>query len=146
MEPLEIKNDIWIDAPIEQVWDALINPEKTKQYMFTCEVLSDWEIGSEVLWKGSADGIVYVKGTLVEFEEPHVFSFTTIDPNGDYPDIPENYLTVKYALVDEGERVHLIVTQGDYNQAADGQARYEDTIKGGGWEPVLQAIKDLVEK
>ena len=146
MEPLYIKNDIWIEASIDEVWDALVNPEKTKQYMYTCEVISDWKIGSEVLWKGSQDGVIYVKGKLVALDAPNVFSFTTIDPNGEYPDIPENYLTVKYLLEEEDGLVHLTVTQGDYNQADDGQSRYEDTVKDGGWDPVLKAIKDLTEK
>lgn len=145
MESLFVKNDIWIEAPIHKVWDTLVNPEKTKQYMYTCEVISDWQIGNEVLWKGSQDGVVYVKGKLVELDEPHVFTFTTIDPNGNYPDIPENYLTVKYQLEKKEGGTHLSVSQGDYNQAADGQSRYDDTVKGGGWQPVLEAIKKIVE-
>ena len=146
MESLFIENDIWIDAPIEKVWDALINPEKTKEYMYTCEVISDWEIGSEVIWKGSQDGVVYVKGKLVALDAPNIFAFTTIDPNGDYLDIPENYLTVEYQLEEKDGQVHLRVTQGDYYQASDGKSRYDDTVKGGGWKPVLEAIKELVEK
>jgi len=34
------------------VWDALTNPSMTKQYMFGCETVSDWETGSELLWQG----------------------------------------------------------------------------------------------
>lgn len=32
--PLVIKNTIEILTPAPRVWDALVNPEKTKQYMF----------------------------------------------------------------------------------------------------------------
>ncbi|GAA4115064.1 hypothetical protein GCM10022393_15020 [Aquimarina addita] len=35
----------------KQVWDLLTNPEKTKQYMFGCKVLSEWALGSEIIWK-----------------------------------------------------------------------------------------------
>ena len=52
-----------------KVWDLLINPEMTKQYMFGCEVESDWEIGSPVLWKGRSENgeeIVFVKGDVLD--------------------------------------------------------------------------------
>ena len=35
-----IKNTIYIIAPLERVWDVLINPEQTKKYMFGCETIS----------------------------------------------------------------------------------------------------------
>ena len=40
-----VENKITIDAPIEKVWDALINPELTTQYMYGCVPLTDWKIG-----------------------------------------------------------------------------------------------------
>lgn len=49
MSPLFIKNTITINAPITKVWDALINPEQTKKYMFGCEAVSDWKVGSSLL-------------------------------------------------------------------------------------------------
>lgn len=46
---LIIKNVIEISAPAYKVWNALVNPEQTKQYMFGCETVSDWKKGSELL-------------------------------------------------------------------------------------------------
>jgi hypothetical protein len=40
-----------ISAPIAKVWDALVNPETIKQYMFGAEVVSDWNQGSPIAWK-----------------------------------------------------------------------------------------------
>lgn len=145
METLFTHDEIIINAPIEQVWDMLINPEKTKLYMFGCELISSWEIGSELLWKGASDGIVYVKGNLVSLVPNKEFSFTVIDPQASYEDIPENYLTATYNLEETTEGIKLTATQGDYKVVAEGQKRYEDTIKGGGWMPVLEGIKKLVE-
>lgn len=54
--PLIITNSITINAPAEKVWDALVNPEQTKKYMFGCEAVSDWKPGSELLWKGNYEG------------------------------------------------------------------------------------------
>lgn len=66
-KPLIITNSITINAPAEKVWDALINPEQTKKYMFGCETVSDWKPGSELLWKGHYEGndMVFVKGKIV---------------------------------------------------------------------------------
>jgi hypothetical protein len=80
--------------------------------------------------------------------EPEKFlSYTVIDPNSTIEDIPENYLTVTYDLKEEHDHVTLTVTQGDYSTVADGDKRYKDSYNGGeGWNPILVAIKELVEK
>ena len=145
-DPLYTENEIIINAPAPDVWDTLTNPEKTKQYMHGCEVISDWKIGSPVLWQGAQDEVIYVKGTLVALEKERVFSFTTFDPNGSYEDQPENYLTATYTLTPEGDATHLKVTQGDYATVAEGDERYQDTVSQGGWSSVLEAIKKLLEK
>ncbi len=145
MEKKYTHDELIIKAPIDRIWDALINPEKTKLYMFGCEVISDWSMGSEVLWKGAADGVIYVKGSLVALKPNKEFAFTIIDPQASYEDIPENYLTATYTLEETQDGIKLTATQGDYNIVADGQKRFEDTIKGGGWMPVLEAIKKLSE-
>ena len=136
-------DEIYIEVDAQKVWEVLINPEMTKQYMFGCEVICDWIIGSPILWKGSQDGVIYVKGHLLQFEPCHTFSFSVFDPNAAYPDIPENYLVVTYTLAEEESETHLKVTQGDYLKVADGAKRYQDSIDGGGWAPVLENIRKL---
>jgi uncharacterized protein YndB with AHSA1/START domain len=149
MEPLLVKNTIEINAPIAKVWDALINPEQTKKYMFGCETVSDWKVGSELLWKGSYEGneMVFVKGYIVEIEPEKLLVYTVIDPNNPaIPDLPENYLDVKYELTEADEKTELTVTQGGFEHAADGEKRYKDTYNNGeGWNPILVEIKKLVE-
>jgi uncharacterized protein YndB with AHSA1/START domain len=147
-EPLFVKNSITINAPAEIVWDALVNPEQTKQYMYGCETVSDWKVGSELLWKGFYEGqeMVFVKGEIVEIEPPRRLVYTTIDPNSDIDDTSENYLTVTYDLIENGEQTVLNVSQGDYSTVADGERRYQDSYNNGeGWNPILIEIKKLVE-
>lgn len=98
MKELYVRNSIRINAPIEKVWDVLTKGEMTKQYMFNCEPITDWKVGSELLWKGTYEGItaVFVKGSIVEINPPFKLVYTTIDPNTTYEDIPENYLFVTY--------------------------------------------------
>ncbi|MCE6993165.1 SRPBCC domain-containing protein [Dyadobacter sp. CY323] len=148
-EPLIIRNSITIDAPAGQVWDALVNPEKTRRYMFGCETVSDWKPGSELLWKGTYEGkeMVFVKGEIVELEPGKRLIYTTIDPNSDIDDTSENYLHVTYELTPDGDKTILDVSQGDYSKVADGERRYQESYNHGeGWNPILVEIKKLVER
>ena len=144
-QSLWVNSSLEINAPIEEVWKALIDPDITQQYMFGCEVECDWKIGDPLLWKGAADGVIYVKGELVALEKPHRFTFTVFDPNAKYEDVPENYLTAAYTLTPKETGTLIEVAQGDYAKVADGQKRYEDTIKDGGWDGVLAKMKEIVE-
>lgn len=147
-EPFII-NTITIRSGIEKVWDALVNPAKTKIYMFGCETVSDWKAGSDLLWKGSYEGkeMVFVKGKIVSIEPQTSLVYTVFDPNGTLPDLPENYLTVSYFLESEGGQTKLTVKQGDYTKVGDGEKRYAESYNNGeGWNPILEAIKKLVEE
>lgn len=144
-DQLIIKNEIEIDASRDKIWDLLVNPEKTQLYMYGCEVICDWKIGDEMLWRGTTDNIIYVKGNLVEFDPQNHLAYTVIDPNGDFADIPSNYLTVSYDLSDAGEATLLRVSQGDYSKVEKGQERYQDSAGAGGWQSVLEKIKEIAE-
>jgi uncharacterized protein YndB with AHSA1/START domain len=148
-EPLFVKNEITISAPAAKVWDALVNPELTKQYMFGCETVSDWKIGSSLEWKGLYEGadMVFVKGEILEIQPEKFLTYSTIDPNSGIDDTSENYLRVTYALSAKGNDTLLEVTQGDYATVAEGDRRYQEAWNNGeGWNPILTEIKKLVEQ
>ncbi|MBS1687641.1 MAG: SRPBCC domain-containing protein [Bacteroidetes bacterium] len=149
-EALFVKSSIEINAPAAKVWDALVNPEQTKKYMFGCETVSDWKPGSLLLWRMNYEGkeIIAVKGNIVDIQPEKFLAYTTIDPNDkNMEDIPENYLTVTYALTSENDKTILAVSQGDYTKVANGEKRYQDTYNNGeGWNPILVQIKELAEK
>jgi len=143
-----IKNSIQIDAPASKVWDALINPDKTKIYMFGCEAVSDWKLGSDLNWKCAINGkeMVVVIGKVVSFEPMKRLIYTVFDPNSNMENIPENYLTVTYLLEEIDGKTYLRVSQGDYSKVAEGERRYKETYNNGeGWNPILLQIKGLVE-
>lgn len=147
-KPLIIENQISINAPAEKVWDALVNPVKTKQYMFGCETVSDWKPGSSLLWKGSYEGkeMVFVKGEVMAISPGKHLKYTTIDPNSTIDDVSENYLWVTYDLEESNGTTKLTVRQGDYSTVAEGERRYNDSYNNGeGWNPILTQIKKLVE-
>ena len=149
MSPLIVKNSINIHAPAAKVWNALMNPEQTRKYMFGCEAVSDWKVGSPLLWKGSYEGkeMIFVKGNVVTIQPGKLLAYTTIDPNNPaMPDVPENYLTVTYELSEASGITTLTASQGDFATVAEGQKRYDEVYNGGlGWTPLLEQIKILVE-
>jgi uncharacterized protein YndB with AHSA1/START domain len=141
---LIVKRSLEIKAPASRVWDILTDPEHTKKYMFGCEVISDWKPGSTLIWKGAADGIVYVKGNLVRLEKEKLFEFTVFDPNAGIDDIPANYTTVTIELTPENSSTTLTVTQGDFAGMADGENRFMSAEAG--WDMVLPRIKEMAEQ
>ena len=145
---LIIENSISISAPATKVWDALTNPAQTKKYMFGCEALSDWKVGSPLLWQAHYEGkdVVFVKGNIVDIKAPTLLIYTVFDPNSTMPDVPENYLSVTYHVYETNGQTILTVTQGDFSTVAEGERRYTESYNGGeGWNPILVEIKKLVE-
>ena len=140
------KEEVFFKANPDQVWDLLINPAMTRQYMFGCEVVSNWEIGGPLNWKGTTeDGteVIYVKGNLLEYEKGKKISSTTFDPNGSMEDIPENYVNLSYEISPQGTGTLLTIQQGDFSKAANGQQRYEES-KAGWVGMVIPTMKQLL--
>lgn len=149
MEELYVRNSIKIEASLEKVWDVLTKAEYTKQYMFNCEPITDWKVGSDLLWEGTYEGqtMVFVKGKIIEINLPQKLVYTTIDPNSAMEDKPENYLFVTYELGKDENGTLLKVSQGDYSKVYDGENRYKHSYNNGeGWMPILIQIKNIAEK
>ncbi|WP_160716179.1 SRPBCC domain-containing protein [Chitinophaga solisilvae] len=144
---LFVRNNITINAPAAAVWDALVNPARTKQYMFGCETVSDWKKGSELLWKMIHEGkeLIAVKGNIEEIIPGKRLIYTTIDPNSDIDDTSEKYLQVTYDLTEDNGQTLLQVSQGNYATVNEGERRFREAEEAGGWSALLEEIKKLVE-
>src|SRR5207302_9935561 len=60
---------VTIHASKRDVWNALTNPEKVRQYMHGTERSTDWKEGSPIFWRGEWKGRTYEdKGTVVAVE------------------------------------------------------------------------------
>lgn len=139
-----IRNTLDVNAPIEMVWKVLTSNEFIPQYMFGCIAETDWKPGSTLLWKGAADGKIYVKGRIVSIDAPRRLEYTIIDPNNPaIADIPQNYLTMNYSLTEADGHTVLEIAQGDFSKVANGQQRFEESR--GGHDYILQSIKKLAE-
>src|SRR5688572_3785143 len=129
-----------IDAPVAKVWDAFINPEMIKQYMFGAVVESDWKEGSPITWKGKYEGRAYEdKGVIKKLQPERLLQYTHYSPLAGKPDAPENYHTVTVELSEQDGATRVQLSQ-DNN--ADEEAR-EHTAKF--WQGMLETLKKLLQ-
>jgi uncharacterized protein YndB with AHSA1/START domain len=132
---------ITVRAETGKVWDALVNPNIIKQYLFGTETSSEWKVGSSITYKGVWEGKPYEdKGMLLELVPNKLLKSTYWSSLSGLPDIPENYHTVTYALSKADGGTELSVTQENI------QTREAAEHSEGNWTSVLQAIKKILEK
>jgi len=129
-----------INAPVSKVWQALVNPEIIKQYLFNTEVISDWKVGSPIIYKGEWEGKSFEdKGEILEIEPEKRLMSTHWSPLSGVPDSPENYHKVTYTLSGKGDSTEVTIRQ-DNNATEEEKAHSEKN-----WQTVLQGMKELLE-
>jgi uncharacterized protein YndB with AHSA1/START domain len=123
-----------IDASPEEVWDALIDPDRIEQYMFGTRVSTDWEVGSPISWRGEWQGKQYEdKGEILDFEPERKLRYSHFSPLAGKPDLPENYHTVMIELTptESGTTVDLAQDNNETDQArAHSEANWQSMLDG----------------
>lgn len=96
-----IKRELNIEVLVFFLWCYLMEGEKICFYMYGCEIIFDWEVGSLVIWKGVGfDGkeLVFVIGELLEYKREELLCLMFFDLNMGIMDLLENYLEMIYCL------------------------------------------------
>lgn len=94
----QIQGSINIDAPVEQVWDALTDPEKVQIYTGSL-VKTDWKPGSAILWEGQQGERKYEdRGKVLVNETNKRLSFEYWSGIGGDPRTPENMSVITFTL------------------------------------------------
>lgn len=128
-----------INASIEKVWDALINPEIVKEYFFGSSQNTDWEIGSSIQWTGEYEGTKYIdKGRVLEFVPNNKLSYSYLSSWSGLDDKPENYLLVTYEVKTIESGTELTITQSNYDEE-----KAKHSVEN--WAIVIAGLKKLVE-
>lgn len=137
---LTITTSIEINADKAKVWDALTNPEKIKVYLFGTETLTDWKIGSEIIFQGEYQGQQYKdKRTILDFKTDELLQYSYWTGFTGLEDKPENYSLVAYKLDTTNGKTLLTLTQTGY--ANEQAQQHSQTL----WTNVLQQIKQMTE-
>ncbi len=132
-----------IHAPLKKVWDALVDPEKIKQYMFGTDVISDWKKGSSIIWKGEWKGKAYEdKGEILQIDKGKRLQYSHYSALSGKPDLPENYhiVTITLSEFELHIGVEVELTQ-DNNNTEDEQKHSEEN-----WNMMLEGLKKFLEK
>ena len=130
-----------IESPAGEVWDALVDPAKIKQYMFGTNVASDWKEGSPITWKGEWQGRAYEdKGVILKMTPQRVLQYTHFSPLAGLPDKPENYHTVTIELAEEGGATKVALEQN--NNSTEEEREHSEK----NWTMMLSELKKFIEK
>lgn len=136
----ELKKSITINAAKAEVWDALVNPEKIKKYLFGTETKTDWQVGSPIVFSGNWDYKPYEdKGTVLAYEPEKTLTYNYWSNLSGTEDIPENYANISYTVeAQDGETV-LTITQDGFKDDASVERSEGD------WSAVLEELKKVAE-
>jgi uncharacterized protein YndB with AHSA1/START domain len=131
-----------INAPRAKVWDALIDPEKIKQYILVSDVVSEWRVGSSIVWKSEFQGKPFeIKGTILRLEPQRLLEFDQSRPifHASRNVRPARYHRVTIELSGAETQTHLSLTeQGSTTER-------ELAHSEGGWRLALGNMKALLE-
>ncbi len=129
-----------INAPAFKVWEAITKPELIKKYLFGTDVVSDWKVGSPIVYRGEWQGKPFEdKGRILELVPGQRLVSTHWSPMSGVPDLPENYHKVTYQLSENDGKTDVTILQ-DNNASEEEKAHSEAN-----WQAVLEGLKKLLE-
>jgi len=140
MKDYTVHQTITLNAEPATVWDALTNPEKTKEYFFNCRVLSDWKAGSPITFKGRMFWIIPIemKGKIIKAQPGKLLKYSL--KNGKGADATTS--TVTDELTYENGKTTLSISD-NVGDGEGAEKRYHRSVKG--WHKVLKGLKELVD-
>ena len=139
---LKVSKSVEINANASAIWDVLTDPEKIKVYLFGTETITDWNVGSPIIFQGEYDGHQYKdKGNVLENIPSQILKYDYWSGFSGLEDKPENYSIITYSIeiLDANKTKFSWAQEGFANE--EGQQHSEN-----GLPAMLEQIKDLVEK
>jgi uncharacterized protein YndB with AHSA1/START domain len=151
MVPDKIEREIFIDAPVDVVWEVLTTPDEITQW-FSDAAKIDLQPGGDGILTWHEQGIEKAgnEGAVVQLrvervERPHFFAFRWDHPAGAEPR-EDNSLLVEFSLAAEGEgtRLHLVESGlRGLNRSDEERDAYRETHSQG-WDIHLGKLREYV--
>jgi uncharacterized protein YndB with AHSA1/START domain len=139
--PSQIEKEILIEAPIEDVWRILTEPDHIKQW-FASEAELDGKNGRFSFESGQT---FYLQ--VEAFEPPHRFAYRWLHEKGTTPR-PDNSMLVEFTLHAEDGRTRLRLIESGFDQVDwtdEAKTRYfEDHASG--WERFTGQLRDYAQR
>ena len=134
---------VTINTSRAHVWDALVNPEKIKQYMPVTSVVSNWRENSPIVWRSEfQDKTFEVRGTILRCDPERLLEYDHSLPifrASERGHSSASYQRVTIELRDEGAQTYVSVTE------KGNKTRRELEHSEGSWRMVLNGMKALLE-
>ena len=135
------RTSISINASKTNVWNALVNPEAIKKYMFGTNVVSDWKEGGAIIWKGEWQGKSYEdKGVILQLLQERTIQYSHFSPLSGLPDMPETYHIVTIELSNDGAQTLVSLSQD--NNATEQEREHSES----NWGMMLTSLKKYLEE
>jgi len=139
---LTTEMSVVINADAARVWDALINPDKIKVYLFNSETKTDWKVGSPVTFSRMSGGKEYIdKGEIFEVVPQKLLRFSYFSSQEGYADITENYSIITYKLQKDIEGNIRLIYRREHIPIVFEQQNQEKFLP-----EMLENIKKIAEK
>ncbi|MGY3055566.1 uncharacterized protein YndB with AHSA1/START domain [Pedobacter sp. UYEF25] len=131
---------IKLNATPDRVWGTLTSPEKVKLWQFGSDLITTWEIGSNIEFLTEWEGQVFRQwGKVLEIKTNELIKYSLFAPRPDLEDKPENYFVMNYLLKAENGQTKLEIIQEDNRpDAVQEEPQGEEN-------PMLKSLKNLVE-
>jgi uncharacterized protein YndB with AHSA1/START domain len=132
---------IRINSSIDNVWEALTNPEMIKKYFFGTNTKTDWKKGSPITFSGEWEGKKYEdKGTILDIQPKQMIKYEYWSSMSGMEDKPENYVPITYEIATENDQTKVMITQENIPSEEMKKHSLEN------WKKVLNNLKELLEK
>jgi uncharacterized protein YndB with AHSA1/START domain len=123
---------IYIKSTPEKVWEAITNPEFTRQYAGH-QYVSDWTMDSTWDMRRNSDNSVNVTGHVLEYTPPQRLVLTWAEA-----DKPDDVSRVIFDIALSDSMVRLNITHSQLSDYMGGRIAF-------GWPIVLSGLKTLLE-
>jgi len=137
---LVVTRSVLVNATPERIWEALTHPGMTKQYLYNCEVHSDWKKGSELRWTGNYKGkSLDLRGRILEIVPGRLIRYARFDPMAEGDIFRQGEIYVTHEIIPQGKKTKLLTTlehfEGDENRAEHAAEQWDFEIM-----PKLQSL------
>jgi uncharacterized protein YndB with AHSA1/START domain len=139
---LSVSESIVVNADVKKVWEALTNPAIIKDYLFGTETVTDWKVGSPVIFQGEYQGHKYKdEGVILENKPLELLSYSYWSGFTGLENKPENYSKVMYHV----KAIDANTTQFTWTQKGfANETGYEHSKSG--MTDFLKGIKAVMER